>query len=109
MKFFNRKLKSGFDSRQRSFDSNNAEGSFIQNINLMDSSKRNVERIIDKWANTGSATKRVDGVYFSYKANAKVELGIVSGLNCVSRKTRSPLHIQMKTNKGDDGATIDEI
>lgn len=75
----------------------------------MNCSKRNVEKIIDKWANTGSATKRVDGVYFSLITNSKVELGIISGLNCTSRKTRSPLHSQMNSSKGDEGAFIEEV
>lgn len=75
----------------------------------MDTSKRNVEKIIKKWVDNGSASRRINGVYFNLNSSKnEVELGVISGLNCRNGETKSPLHKQMHVSKGDDALSLNE-
>lgn len=75
---------------------------------MVDLSRKNAEQILEKCINTGSASRKLDGIMFSFKNKEDLELGIISGLNCSSKTTKSPLHNQMIESSGDDAAIMDE-
>lgn len=67
---------------------------------------RNIDKIIHKYAKTGTATRRMDGVIFKLNKKA-IEVKYISGLNCTKKILNCPVHKKIYQNNGDSGDLAD--
>lgn len=60
-----------------------------------------MESLIKTYYESGSATRRADGINVKFKPNNTLEMKFISGLQCKSTM-RSPIESQLSQTKGDD-------
>ena len=91
---------------------NNDNNENINNNNNLETgntsfSNKNIEKIIHKYAKTGTATRRMDGIVFKINDEKNLEMKYLSGLNCSKKTLSCPIHKKAFQNKGDSGEIND--